>query len=279
MKTMAFIVALVTMGLSGEAQSQVLVAALRIDTTIYELSSLEQFVYPGPGVQYSRFNDVDVGMEVFACRKIGTRQVDLFSFTGKVGEIILPAVYSDENPGTFLISQTFIDNDDGWEFIYHYIKKDSETSSVSVFSVFDDDNTVLLSDTGGAMYGFDGNSTYVFTRGEPWYHTQKIWRFRTNVSSASSPALSKSAASGKMSFMAYGPTAGNYRVRLEPSGNGATSMQLIDMLGRCVFSRQFGNITEPLTFTIPENSMPRTPFVARVQDGKESYVKREIPVR
>ncbi|MBN1308522.1 MAG: endo-1,4-beta-xylanase [Chitinispirillaceae bacterium] len=72
--------------------------------------------------------------------------------------------------------------------------------------------------------------------------------------------------------------AGNYRVLLGPSG-GNGSLQLFDLLGRCGCSIRIDNTAPATAFTIPKSSIPRTLFVARVQDGSGAWVQRVLPMR
>ena len=79
-------------------------------------------------------------------------------------------------------------------------------------------------------------------------------------------------------MMTYGST-GNYRISFEPSGSGMTTVQLFDLLGKQIFAKTIDKITRPMSFTIPESDMPRTPFVAKVRDNNGTAVRREVPVR
>ena len=106
----------------------------------------------------------------------------------------------------------------------------------------------------------------------------KAWRFRTDVSSAPPKGFAKTASSIPNAMMTFGPT-GDYRISLTPVSGGKTSVTLFDMLGRCVFSKDIGNLTGPVTYTIPENGVPATPFIAKVKDEKGVLLKKELPVR
>jgi len=187
----------------------------------------------------------------------------------------MPSLEGGSNKA-FSFSQTYIDEDSDWECIVDY-KDYPETFHHLI--VADADGTVLLSDTssyGSFNYAYDLQNTYVFL---PLNNSSyKYWRFRTNVSSASPNALSKTAGSFPHAMMTYGPT-GDYRITLAPVGGGKTSVQLFDMLGRNIFSKNIDNITSPMSFTIPENNLPQSPFIAKVKDEKGVSIKREIPVR
>lgn len=151
-----------------------------------------------------------------------------------------------------MVSQTFIDSYDEWEYLVN------NNSFDGPFSVVDDDQSVILSGNGGGEYGFDGQNTYVLQmppRQDIPDAEQKVWRFRTSITSSAPPSLSKTTTSPLHPIMTYGPS-GNYRISLEPSGGGTTTLQLFDMLGRCVFARQIDNITKPVSFTVPEDHVP-----------------------
>ena len=127
--------------------------------------------------------------------------------------------------------------------------------------------------------GFDGNNTYVCLRNTDYALTFKAWRFRTDITSAAPPALAKSTSShGPLPMMTFGP-AGDYRVSLQPAGGGKTSLQMFDLLGRCIFTKTIDDLTRPVSFTVPAGNVPRTPFVARVRDENGASMQREIPVR
>ena len=72
---------------------------------------------------------------------------------------------------------------------------------------------------------------------------------------------------------------GDYNITLQPAGTGKTSIQLIDFMGRAVFNKTIDNVTAPMTFSIPETELPRTPFIAKVRNNEVNAVKKEIPVR
>jgi hypothetical protein len=243
------------------------------DTSVYESYPAEVSCFPGPHEQIAHASSGETnGILCSVYKKKGSNQYDIFTLTGKIGSIIIPS-YGTSNE--ILISQTFIDEDADWECIENY-RNYPETFLHSV--VLDADGTVLLSDTGSRSirYAYDFQNTYVYRQvGD---YSYKYWRFRTNVSSSSPNALSKTAGSFPHAMMAYGPT-GDYRIRLAPAGGGKTSVQLFDMLGRNVFSKNIDNITSPVTFTIPENNVPQSPFIAKVKDEKGVSIKREIPVK
>lgn len=256
----------------------------KLDTAVYETPNVYFiFLYPGP--EYAHYSnkvisepaDNQILLQLMMFHKKNSDQYDIFSFSGKVGSMIIPSTLLPEehiNSIQILCSRTFIDEDDGWECI---INDYYETGNAKFFIV-DNDGTQILTGSGGVAYGFDGKNTYVFQRVGSSYYNYKFWRFRTNITSASSPALAKSVASGPLPMMTFG-AAGDYRISFEPSGGGRTTVQLFDMLGKQVFVKTIDEITRPVSFTISESDMPRTPFIAKVRDGKGSTVRREIPVR
>jgi hypothetical protein len=160
------------------------------------------------------------------------------------------------------------------------------------FLLVDDDGSTILSDICqdpyndtlryASNFGFDGNSTYLCVEKSkgtnPSPSPYKLYRFRTNISPTKPQSLSKKAA-GPNTMMFFGPSAGDYRISLLPSGGGKTSVQLFDMMGRQVFESQVDDITRPFSITIPAEQTSRTPFITRVRDKNGSVVKKEIPVR
>lgn len=258
MKSVTFLLSfLLVVFFKSPAKGQELVCTNRIDTSVYEIADFTIIPIAGPETAYYEGRGrIAFTTMLSAYRKKGTDQFDIFSFTGKVGTVTIIGI---QGSNIFVFpSQKFIDNDDEWEYI---VNKEMPSS----FSVIDDDQSVLLSGSGNVDYGFDGENTYVLDRYAPNPSfpeiEQKVWRFRTNVASNAPPSLSKSTTSPLHPIMTYGLT-GNYRVSLAPSGEGKTTLQLFDMLGRCIFARQIDNITKPVTFTVPEERVPRSPFVA-----------------
>jgi hypothetical protein len=269
-----------------QALGQVPEFEFSVDTSIYAGPYTNYVnVYPGPNTDFDNVYSYQAsGKALLAARKKNSTQYDIFSFTGKIGSMTIP----DPTDSTitsyngYMFSQTFIDNDPQWECIVWYRGSSycGTYPAIDYFKVFDNDGTVLLSDTGSAYYGLAGQNTYVFRVMYDCNSVRKFkaWRFRTNVSSASPGGLAKSAGSIPHAMMAFGPS-GDYRITLAPASGGKTSVTLTDMLGRQVFSREVGNLTSPVTFTIRETGVPPTPFVAKVRNEKGTVAKREIPVR
>jgi hypothetical protein len=257
--------------------AQELLGTFSIDTTIY-LHINSSYGIRGPG------NHIEMGFDNFfyfrgtdilsLYRKKGSDQYDIFSFFGKIGSITIPSV-ANERIRTIIYSQTMINADTNFECIVNYQPISEDTC---LFKVFDRTGNQLLSDKGTAGYGFDGQNTYIISlpfseQGDDY--TRKIWKFRSNISSLSK-SLSKTAATpGPM--MTYMPS-GDLRVNLQPV-SGGTSIQIFDMLGRQLFNETVQNINKPTTFNIPASGMPNSPFVARVNNGNGSYVKKGMPVR
>lgn len=77
----------------------------------------------------------------------------------------------------------------------------------------------------------------------------------------------------------FGMPDGGYRVSLLPSTGGQTELQLFDIAGRCVFTKMLESVKSPMSFTIPENNIPNSPFIAKVRNGAGSYVQKQVPVR
>jgi hypothetical protein len=247
--------------------AQELVGTFSLDTNVYTDIWSYGFIGPEP------INEA--GLRVY--QKKGTNQCDIFTiFYQKIGTITIP----DQPPTgkkiySISYSQKFLDEDIGWEFIINYY--DTVNNSES-FKVIDETGTVLLSDENYASYGFDGQNTYVFAYQrfpENRYASHKVWKFCSNISSASHPLSKASSSPGPM--MAYMPS-GDFRVSLQPV-TGGTSIQIFDMLGRQIFQKSIQNIREPTSFIIPSSGMPNTPFVTRVNNNNGSFTKKGIPVR
>ncbi len=229
-------------------------------------------------------NTVQYALSVY--HKKNSDQFDFLSFSGKVGSMVIPGTILPKQTETsefstqLLFSRTFIDADEGWECIINYQKNDGNPDA-DFFRVVDNDGTQLFSDSGSAFYSYDGCSTYIFRRLNPLtYHpSTRYWRCRTDLLADAAPrALSKSAASGPLLMTAFMP-AGGYRISFAPSAGGKTTVQLFDMLGKLVFSKNVGEITRPVSFTVPEAGMPQTPFIAKFANEKGTVVRKEIPVR
>lgn len=256
---------------------------VKVDTSQYEnrfstqvsLTKLQTIGFiPGPlNARSELWNNITGGVCMFAYLKKNSNVFDIYSIGGKCGSSTVPNVKNKN--GNIIFSQTFIDDDAGWESITCYTNYLSEVQ----FTVFDDDGTELVSDSGSAGFGFDGSSTYVIRNNENYENLSiKSWRFRTNITSTSEPSLKKTASSSPPLMMTYGMSNGSYRVTLLPSTGGQTTMQLFDLVGRLLFTKQLDCVTSPVTFTIPEKNIPASPFIAKVKNKDGVLYKKEIPV-
>jgi hypothetical protein len=241
-----------------------------------EYSAVESYkFFPGPN-----FYSTDLsggGVNIYVYKAKNTDRYDFFSFTGKVSSMVIPAAtvgVTEPEYHSILFSQTFIDNDTGWECIVNYY--DASKNYAEHFKVFDGNGSLLLSDTGLGTYGFDGFSTYVVQR--PMSMQIKAWRFRSAVSVASPGPLAKTAAGASRAMMTFGMN-GDYQIRLAPADGGKTSVKVFDMLGRNIFTKYIDEVRSPVTLTIPESGLPHTPFIAKVQDEMGVTVKREVPIK
>lgn len=168
------------------------------------------------------------------------------------------------------LSQTYVDNDPQWEAILIFENENR-------FLLLDHDGTELLRDsTSSLCYGFDGNSTYIAGWGQ-W--SFKTWRLRTNISSAASPSLGKKKAASPGTMVVHGLNNGNYRVTLTPSSGNGAIFQLHDLLGRCLLTKSIKDFNGPVTFTIPNNKVPKTPFIAETKSESSALRKKVIPVK
>jgi hypothetical protein len=271
---------------------QILAYEVKVDTSIYDLYTWAGFYfYPGPGIEdiYS-LNDPSSGnsrarpgMLLGAYKRKNSNKFDILSFSGKIGMGTMPDSISGVGNGEInvrcFLSINFINDDPEWECLANYIDY-TEPGYRGYFKVLNANGDVLLSDTGNAQYGFDGQNTYVFTGGPRLSSSSvcKAWRFRSNINSGSHNNLSKVSGVYPKIMTAYGPQ-GDYCIRFAPSSGGKTSITLFDMLGRCVFSKDIGSVNAPMTITIPENGIPPSPFVAKVRNENGTVLRKELPVR
>jgi hypothetical protein len=185
-----------------------------------------------------------LGTLYLAFRKKGTTTVDLFSMSGKIGSITLP---KDQQFYSYLFSQKIIDADEGWECLA------STNWIYGRFTLFDDDGSKLLSDTGTAFYGFDGKDTYVIAQYSfpDRYATMKYksWRFRTNIAPPQSPSLPKRTSSFPQTMMTFGQTE-NYQIALKPGDGGEMSVRIFDRTGGLLYEKTIDDITKARRDTI-----------------------------
>ena len=257
--------------------AQQLVYQFKFDTTKYESSYITTYVVPYPNIPSTYFgssSSVYMSNTYLYCQALklkNSSQYDIYALEGKVGTVTINVPNGAEAISA-IISQTILDNDDGWEYILNYL---DTLSGLDMFSVVDDNNAVLLSDSGFANYGFDGQNTYVVSflvNGLP----NKVWKFRSNIASIS-PGLAKTSASAAP-IMALMPS-GNFRINLAPSANGQTSIQLFDMLGRLVFAKNIQDMKTQTSYVIPSNNIPKSPFMTKVNNGNGVFYQKEIPAR
>jgi hypothetical protein len=259
--------------------SQELVYNVNIDTMQYENAKCFVSVVPSPGsLRADNIDGFGFGDHYYISlfHKKNTNQYELISFSGKIGSInidtsLTPSKYL---MNSLFVSQKIINTDEKWEYIINYQALDM--SSDYKFKVFDGNGKVILSDNGFAYYGYDGRNTYVFVDNRTKLLSLKAWRFRTDASSAASQLAKKSSTPG--SIMSLMPS-GDFRVSLQPTANGEASIQIFDMLGKQIFSQTVQNINSPKSFIVPSSGIPRSPFIAKVKSGEETFTKKEIPIR
>jgi hypothetical protein len=258
-------------------EKPVLAIDYSIDTSLYTGDHLLLlYTVPGPLITDQIISGSHGNtMLAWVFRKKNSNQYDIYSFEGKCGTSTIPETSYPDDGASGILSQTMIDDDVGWESIvnYHWYK---DNIACNKFKVFDDNGTELLSDSGNGAYGFDGKNTYIVSCTD--YHI-KSWRFRTNIMNTSSSSLAKTKAVQSSPMQIYGLSGGDYRVTLSPSNGNQLSFQMFDLMGRCVLSKQINNLTSPVSFIIPENNVPKSPFIAKVNDGNQSFYKKQIPVR
>jgi len=249
------------------------------DTVKYDFKMFRNANFiPFPDYSVLPNNIGDLGSQVsnVAGLRKGTTIVDILTFGRVVGSTTINNVPLDGMDGFIqyaVFSKTIIDADSDWECIFDYNK-----NYTSKYYLVDDDGRVILSSDKRMYFAADGNSTYVTENSFSGNITpHKVWRFRTNLAQSSAPQLAKKS-NAPLPMMVFG-AGGNYNISLQPAGAGKTSVQLFDFLGRVVFDKTIENITKPVTYTIPEKSLPQTPFVAKVKNGDVTAVKKEIPVR
>jgi hypothetical protein len=221
---------------------QQLAYSFKVDTFTYELKQL--IVINEPWQENP--NNLPLRNSFAIClHKKNTDQYDIFDYSGKTGSCIIHNLSGDA-----LISQYFIDADTGWECIIN---------EGFTYKLIDDNGGQLLSDSGNGFYGYDGQNTYVCSDQGFSY---RAWRFPTGVTSSAQQKLSKTS-STRGTIMTYLPP-GDFHVTLQPTGGGPTTLQIFDFLGRLYFSKTIKNIKEPQSFIISSESVPRSPFIAKV---------------
>jgi hypothetical protein len=250
--------------------AQELVGTFSLDTNKYMPFDIEFIIGVFIGPETYKY---DQGLEGYRIK--GTNQIDIFTwFFQKIGTITFP----DQPPpgkkiSEITFSQKFLDEDIGWEFIINYRDSVSEDRS---FKVIDEAGTILLSDEYNASYGCDGQNTYVIANASypknPF--SRKVWKFRSNISSASHPLSKTPSTPGPM--ITYMPS-GDLQLKLQPT-NGGTNIQVFDFLGRQIFAQDIQNLREAKTFKIPSNNLPNSPFITQVNNNNGSFAKKMIPV-
>jgi hypothetical protein len=255
--------------------AQQLVYEFKIDTAKYDSYQISTNVVPHPNINAKVFGpsliNMNLGNTFLWCQALklkNSNQYDIYALEGKVGTVTIN-IPNGAIPLNAIISQTIIDNDDGWEYILNY---SDSISYHDMFTIVDDNNAVLLSDSGVANYGFDGQNTYVMSCS--YNGSYKVWKFRSNVLSTS-PGLAKTSSSAAP-IMALMPS-GDFRINLAPSSNGQTSIQLFDMLGRLVFAKNIQDMKTQTSYVIPSNNIPKSPFMTKVNNGSGVFYQKEIP--
>jgi hypothetical protein len=255
--------------------AQQLVYEFKIDTAKYDSYQISTNVVPHPNINAKVFGpsfiDMNLGNTYLWCQALklkNSNQYDIYALEGKEGTVTINIPSNAINCHA-IISQTILDNDNGWEYILNYV--DTITGHW-MFTIIDDNNAVLLSDSGSANYGFDGQNTYVISYS--FDGSYKVWKFRSNVSSTS-PGLAKTSASAAP-IMALMPS-GNFRINLAQSSNGQTSIQLFDMLGRLVFAKNIQDMKTQTSYVIPSTNIPKSPFMTKVNNGNGVFYQKEIP--
>jgi hypothetical protein len=269
---------------------QELVSTFSVDTSQYALSAYNYYFTPEPSVPFSTAKDYTIAnfnywrmgtIFLFLLHKKNSNQYDIFSFKGKTGSIIIP----QQDTITFKVSaitlsQKFVDNDDGWDYIINCYNR---TTDVKSFNLFDENGNILLSDCGEAFYGFDGENTYVssicYNNSSSVATTLKTWRFRTNITTSLSQGGLAKRTTGQPNQIMYFGVAGDLRVNLQPVGGGKTSIQLFDMLGKQVYSKTIENITQPISFIISSDQVPHSPFISNIENEHYAFQRKMILAR
>jgi len=223
------------------------------------------------------------GMAYRVLKKKNSNQYDIFSGIGKIGSISIPqSLYHSSNYQlqSLCVSQTFVDADLGWEYIAGF--QDTGYSSPTYpdtpyVSLVDDNNTVLLSQKGYGFsfaFGNDAQNTYcyLFQNGQ----IAKTWRLRTGISLTQ--PLAKSAVSASPATIFMPPSSSSMRVSLSPSSSG-TSIEMFDMLGKLVFSKNMSAIKSPTTFTIPTSGLPRSPIISKIENSNGRFIEKILPIK
>ena len=178
-------------------------------------------------------------------------------------------------------TQTWFDADTGWEKIFSYYSADE--NQVLLFSLVDDNGTVILSDTGDA-YPFLYNSTIYLT--SSWqidnsdnadslaiFH-EKFWKFPSNFITGS-PALAKKS---QTSFSSrYVPASRRYKLDITAQSQSPLDIRLLDMQGRTIFRRNQTISKGTHHFTFPIDVSPGV-LISDIKSANERKSDKFIPV-
>lgn len=246
--------------------AQQLIATFTIDTSLYTSTPITVAQDP---VNYHW------GDYCAAYRKKNSDQVDLFNFKGKVASITVPFSTIPSSSSLYMtyVSQTFIDNDSGWESSISYYNT-TGTDITYNFKLFDDNGTVLLSDVGFASLVYDGKNTYVCAATNSGL--RKAWQFRINIAAAF-PALQKQSVLEQPSI-SFNPS-GVFRVALNKTANGETTIQLFNLLGQAFYLQTIPANMSNFNFTIPSIGIPASPFITKISNENGDYTQKFIPVK
>ncbi len=217
------------------------------------------------------------------CMKKDSSAIDIYNYLGTMVSFNIPRSWNQSKYILeFFIYKGFITNDSAWAFVIDEIdssRVDSALTLSASFKVYNINGTLLLSGQGGGNFGTDGVRTY-FIAENAYVNpaTYKVWVFRTNIG-AVLPGAAKQRAGVAAPSYSIAPS-GALRVNFQPLGNGKTSIQLFDMVGRTVYAGIVPTTAgAPSSFTIPAANVPVSPFVAKISSGGAAVSEKIIPMR
>lgn len=202
-------------------------------------------------------------------------------------ELYTTPAYSFKRPSfsksysSVTFTQSWADADSGWELLFSYYE-----SNVTKFALVDDNGTTILSDTGSASFTLYDGSTYLISTFSVDYGTttdslismrQKIWKFRSGIIGVTQPSLSKSAINQNPELLLT--QMGTLRINMQETNTGEISIRIFDLRGRLTYSDKVSSLKNMATIYVPAAGLPKSPFIANIEQGSFIFSKKEIPLK
>lgn len=231
--------------------------------------------YPGATVPtYPSISYVEANAYAWV-NKTGARDYEIYKFPDmnliKAGT--LPGISVIPDSCTVQISQHVVDADDGWEILY------STIGSKKYFKLIDDNNSILLQDSGVAylmtLYGYSVIYGYTMSGGQ--YVAQKVWKLRTGI--PVEKALMKKGADGLISDLSNMPNPFNPATIIEFELKEASkiTVEIINGVGQIVDlipgnEYQAGIVRIPYT----NNKLASGSYILKIKSAENRTVEKII---